>query len=107
MESRKDHPLGPIERYFKSSTSIADQVHRTLMISSTTLGQRIGVNLHFKAEIFQKTGSFKPRAALNKLHSLTTEEKVRGVITFSAGNHAQGLAYAASRLGIKATVIMP
>jgi len=77
------------------------------MISSKTLGQRVGVNLHFKAEVFQKTGSFKPRGALNKLHNLTVEEKERGIITISAGNHAQGLAYAASLLGIKTTVVMP
>ncbi|MFX0203403.1 MAG: threonine/serine dehydratase, partial [Candidatus Hodarchaeota archaeon] len=82
-------------------------VHRTPIISSTNLGQRIGATLYFKAEVFQKTGSFKPRGALNKLHHLTVEEKEQGVITISAGNHAQGLAYAASLMGINATVVMP
>ncbi|MHA2498477.1 MAG: threonine/serine dehydratase [Candidatus Hodarchaeales archaeon] len=86
---------------------IAGQVNRTPLIASPTLGARIGSNLHFKAEVFQITGSFKPRGALYKLHNLTNEEKERGVITISAGNHAQGLAYAASLLGINATVIMP
>jgi threonine dehydratase len=77
------------------------------MISSTTLGRRIGAELYFKAEIFQKTGSFKPRGALNKLKNLTEAEKARGVVTISAGNHAQGLAYAAALLGVEATVVMP
>ncbi len=65
------------------------------------------MNLYFKAEVFQKTGSFKPRGALNKLHSLTDKEKKIGVITVSSGNHGQGLAYASSMLGISATVVMP
>ncbi|MFC2163541.1 threonine/serine dehydratase [Acidobacteriota bacterium] len=87
--------------------AIAGRVHRTPMISSLTLGQRFGVNLHFKAELFQKTGSFKPRGAINKLQTLTPEEKKRGVITISSGNHAQGLAYAASLFNIPTTVVMP
>jgi len=70
------------------------------------LSQRIGVRLFFKAEIFQKTGSFKPRGSLNKLAHLTEQEKAKGVITVSSGNHAQGLAYAASIFGIQATVVM-
>ncbi len=86
---------------------IAGYVHRTPIMSSATLGRRTDVNLYFKAEVFQKTGSFKPRGALNKLHSLTDEEKKRGVITVSSGNHAQGLAYASSLLGTSATVVMP
>ena len=86
---------------------IAGRVHRTPMVSSLTLGQRFGVHLHFKAELFQKTGSFKPRGAINKLQSLTPEEKKRGVITISSGNHAQGLAYAASLFNIPTTVVMP
>jgi threonine dehydratase len=65
------------------------------------------VHLHFKAELFQKTGSFKPRGAITKLHSLTPEEKKQGVITISSGNHAQGLAYATSLFNIPTTVVMP
>jgi len=86
---------------------IAGRVHRTPLISSTTLGKRTDTHLHFKAEVFQKTGSFKPRGALNKLHHLTEKERKRGVITISSGNLAQGLAYAASLLGTSATVVMP
>ena len=64
-------------------------------------------NLHFKFENLQRTGSFKDRGALNKLSCLSPEERIRGVVTASAGNHAQAVAYHASRLGICATVVMP
>ena len=64
---------------------IAGKIHRTPMMVSTSLGARLGIHLHLKAEMFQKTGSFKPRGALNKLNSLSKEEKVRGVISISAG----------------------
>lgn len=90
---------------------IAGRIHRTPLMSSTSLGRRTSTHLHFKAEVFQKTGSFKPRGAINKLHHLTEEERKKerkkGVITISSGNHAQGLAYAASLFGISATVVMP
>ena len=86
---------------------IAGRVHRTPLLSSMSLGRRTNVRLHFKAEVFQKTGSFKPRGSINKLHHLTEEERKRGVITVSSGNHAQGFAYAASLFGIPATVVMP
>src|SRR5262249_31738397 len=62
---------------------------------------------YLKAELLQKTGSFKPRGALNKLESLSDAERARGVITISAGNHAQGVAFAAGLFGVKATVVMP
>ena len=87
--------------------TITGRLHRTPLISSTTAGRRTNTHLHFKAEVFQKTGSFKPRGAINKLHHLTEEERRKGVITISSGNHAQGLAYAASLFGISATVVMP
>jgi threonine dehydratase len=86
---------------------IKPYTHRTPTFTATALGRRIGASLYLKAELFQKTGSFKPRGAINKLHSLRAEEKARGVITISAGNHAQGVAYAAGILGIAATVVMP
>lgn len=107
MEPRNNHSLVGLKDILEAKRVIAGHVHRTPMISSTTLGRRIGAELYFKAELFQKTGSFKPRGALNKLTNLTEAEKARGVITISAGNHAQGLAYGASLLGIEATVVMP
>ncbi len=107
MEHKNNHSWVRLHDILKAQRVIADHIHRTPMISSTNLGQRIGVKLQFKAEIFQKTGSFKPRGALYKLYHLTMEEKEQGVITISAGNHAQGLAYAASLMGIDTTVVMP
>jgi threonine dehydratase len=89
---------------------IAGRVHRTPVFSSTTLGERIGVGprgrAFLKAELFQKTGSFKPRGVLTKLASLTAAEKDRGVVTWSAGNHAQAVAWAATSQGIDCLVVM-
>ena len=76
--------------------AIAGRLHRTPMFSSATLSERVGAPVHLKAELFQRTGSFKPRGVLTKLASLSTEEKRRGVIGISAGNHAQALAYCAA-----------
>jgi len=82
--------------------TIGDSLHRTPVLSSATLGP--GVLL--KAELFQRTGSFKPRGVLNKLRSLTPEERTRGVIAASAGNHAQALAYCAALEGLDALLVM-
>lgn len=79
---------------------IRGRVHRTPTFSSQTLGA------HLKAELFQKTGSFKVRGVLNKLASLTPEERSRGVIGISAGNHAQALAWGAAQEGTDALVVM-
>ena len=85
---------------------IRGRLHRTPLLSSATTSRRVGVPVHFKAELFQRTGSFKPRGVLNKLATLSDEEKRRGVISISAGNHAQALAYAAAVEGIDALVVM-
>jgi threonine dehydratase len=85
---------------------IGGRLHRTPLLSSATMSDRVGANVHFKAELFQRTGSFKPRGVLNKLATLTEEEKRRGVISISAGNHAQALAYGAAVEGIDALVVM-
>lgn len=81
---------------------IRGRVHRTPTFSSRTLGESVWL----KAELFQKTGSFKARGVLNKLLSLSPEEKARGVIGISAGNHAQALAWAAAAEGIDCLVVM-
>jgi threonine dehydratase len=91
----RDNVLGARER-------IAGDLHRTPVFSSATLGLRV----FLKAELFQRTGSFKPRGVLNKLRSLTEEERGRGVIAASAGNHAQALAYCARQEGIDALLVM-
>jgi len=85
---------------------IAGRLHRTPLLSSRTLGEAVGADVHLKAELLQRTGSFKPRGVLNKLATLSDEEKARGVISISAGNHAQALAYAASVDDIDALVVM-
>ena len=76
------------------------------MFSSATLSERVGAPVHLKAELFQRTGSFKPRGVLTKLASLSTEEKRRGVIGISAGNHAQALAYCAALEDVDALLVM-
>jgi threonine dehydratase len=85
---------------------IGGRLHRTPLLSSATLSKQLGAVVSFKAELFQRTGSFKPRGVLNKLATLTEEEKQRGVISISAGNHAQALAYASAVEGIDALVVM-
>jgi len=86
--------------------TIGDRVHRTPTFGSRTLSEEIGAPAFFKAELFQRTGSFKPRGVLNKLAALTPKERARGVITWSAGNHAQAVAHAAALGGLDCLVIM-
>jgi threonine dehydratase len=85
---------------------IAGRLVRTPTFSSATLGERIGARTHLKAELFQKTGSFKPRGVLTNLAALTPEERARGVIGISAGNHAQALAWGAAAEGLDALLVM-
>ncbi len=86
---------------------IAGKVHRTPLFSSSQLGRRAGVRLYLKCESFQKTGSFKPRGALNKVLSLSNAERQKGLVTVSAGNHAQAVAWAARIAGASCAVVMP
>jgi threonine dehydratase len=95
MPVARDDVLAAAER-------IRGRVHRTPTFSSRTLGDRVWL----KAELFQKTGSFKPRGVLNKLASLSAEERMRGVIGISAGNHAQALAWGAAAEGLDCLVVM-
>lgn len=86
---------------------IDGRVHLTPVLGSSILGARIGAELYLKCENLQKTGSFKPRGALNLLEQRGEEERRRGVVTISAGNHAQAVAWAARAAGVEATVVMP
>jgi threonine dehydratase len=86
---------------------IAGQVIRTPLVAAPRLSEILGCELYLKLENLQYTGSFKDRGALNKLKSLTPEQARSGVIAMSAGNHAQGVAYHAERLGMPATIVMP
>ena len=90
-----------------AAVCIGDRVHRTPLMPSTQLGARLGVTLFHKCENFQKTGSFKARGALNAVSRLGDAERERGVVTVSAGNHAQALAWAARAAGVPCTVVMP
>lgn len=86
---------------------VAQNVLRTPLLPSPRLSALTGASIFVKYENLQSTGSFKERGALIKLSSLTDTEKKRGVVAMSAGNHAQAVAYLASRLGIKSTIVMP
>src|SRR5436305_7172864 len=91
----------------EAAARIESHLHRTPTLSSRTLGARAGVRLLLKCESFQKTGSFKPRGALNIVLSLPEARRSRGLITVSAGNHAQAVAWAARRAGADCAVVMP
>src|SRR5215470_20425534 len=82
-------------------------VIRTPMLVSRTLSDVVGAEVWLKFENLQFTAAFKERGALNKLLQLTPEERARGVIAASAGNHSQALAYHAAKLGIPSTIVMP
>jgi threonine dehydratase len=97
----------PLSDIRAAAARIAGHVHRTPLFSSTQLGARSGVRLHLKCESFQKTGSFKPRGALNKILSLSREERRKGLVTVSAGNHAAAVAWAARIAEASAAVVMP
>ena len=97
----------PIEAIREAAARIAPHVHRTPVLSSRGLGERAGVHLALKCESLQKTGSFKPRGALNVVLSLAEPRRARGLITVSAGNHAQAVAWAARVVGAPCTVVMP
>lgn len=95
-----------LDDVYRARERIGDRLHRTPMLSSATLSKQVGADVRFKAELLQRTGAFKPRGVLNKLATLTEDEKKRGVISISAGNHAQALAYASAVEGIDALVVM-
>jgi len=91
----------------QAAALVRGQVVRTPLVKAERLSQQLGCELYLKLENLQATGSFKDRGAFVKLSSLTPEQRRRGVIAMSAGNHAQGVAYFAQRLGIPATIVMP
>src|SRR5262245_1550413 len=91
----------------QAAERIRGHVKRTPLVGSTPLSQELGPRVSRKLESLQKSGSFKPRGAFNKLLSLTPEERQRGVVAVSGGNHAQGLAYSAKQLGVRAVLCMP
>ncbi|WP_262696398.1 threonine ammonia-lyase [Kordiimonas aquimaris] len=96
-----------VEDIHSAAERLEDVAVRTPLIENVQLNEITGGRVFVKAECLQHTGSFKFRGAYNRLSRLSAEEKERGVLAFSSGNHAQGVARAAQLLGIKATIIMP
>jgi threonine dehydratase len=99
---------GPVtlDDVLRAREAIGGRLHRTPTFTSATLSQRVGVDVHLKAELFQRTGSFKPRGVLTNLAALSPAEKRAGVIGISAGNHAQALAYGAALEDVDCLVVM-
>ena len=96
-----------LERFEEASELVKDVTTETKLVYSEYFSAQTGNKVFFKPENMQYTGAYKVRGAYYKIHTLTEEEKSKGLITASAGNHAQGVAYAAKLAGVKATVVMP
>jgi threo-3-hydroxy-L-aspartate ammonia-lyase len=90
-----------------AAARLGSRVHRTPLITSRSISERAGLEVRLKCENLQRGGSFKVRGAMNALLQLDPEQRRRGVVAFSSGNHAQGVALAARELGIAATIVMP
>lgn len=86
---------------------VGPRIHKTPLLSFRTLGDRLGTAAYLKCENLQKTGSFKVRGALNAVAALDPGQRDRGVVTISAGNHAQAVAWAAAQSGVRSKVVMP
>jgi len=91
----------------RNADNLKPYIHRTPVMTSASLNNITGCEHYFKCENFQKTGSFKIRGAMNAVLSLSKDELKKGIVTHSSGNFAQALAYAASRIGVKAKIVMP
>jgi threonine dehydratase len=91
----------------RAAERLAGRVHRTPVVTCRSFDEAVGAPVFFKCENLQRAGSFKIRGALNKLLTLSDEERGRGVVAFSSGNHAQGVALAARLTGASAVIVMP
>jgi len=96
-----------LEDVLAAARRLEGVAHRTPVVTSRTLDERVGAHVVMKAELLQRGGAFKLRGAFNKVAALAPEERARGVVAFSSGNHAQGVAIAARAHGISATIVMP
>ena len=106
MRSERDVALSAVE-ILKAKKNLEGIVYRTPLTYSKILSEISGAEMYLKWENLQKTGSFKLRGAYNKVCSLTQEERRKGVVTASSGNHGLAVAFVANRMGIKATVVVP
>ena len=96
-----------LESIRAAAQALRGHVHRTPLLRSAALSNLHGAEVFLKAEVLQKTGSFKPRGALHRILSAEPAARARGVVAASAGNHAQGVAWAAATVGVPAIVVMP
>ncbi len=96
-----------LDRFEEASDVVGEVIRETKLIYSEYLSDRSGNKIYLKPENMQFTGSYKVRGSYYKISTLTPEERSRGLIAASAGNHAQGVAYAASKYGVKAVIVMP
>ena len=96
-----------LEAFEEASTKVKEATEKTKLIYSPHFSDATGNKVYFKPENMQRTGAYKVRGAYSKISTLTDEERSRGLITASAGNHAQGVAFAATRYGVKAKIVMP
>ncbi|MGH7709914.1 MAG: threonine ammonia-lyase [Gemmatimonadaceae bacterium] len=101
------HSLVTLADITRAQQVIAGRLHRTPTVGSSYLSAQCNARVSLKLELFQKTGSFKPRGVLTALAALDQSARSRGVISLSAGNHAQALAWGAASLGIRSTIVMP
>ena len=96
-----------LDQFHLALDRIKPFIKKTPIISSSSLNHMFNLDIYFKLELFQKTGSFKSRGAINKIIQLSEKEKKNGVIAISAGNHAQATSWACSQFGIKSKIVMP
>ena len=96
-----------LDNVYHARYVLKDAIRQTDLLHSSTLSKMCGCNIYLKTENLQTTGSFKVRGAYYKISKLTDEEKSKGVIACSAGNHAQGVALASKRFGIKSISVCP
>lgn len=99
--------LVPIDKIYKAYKNIRSTVRRTPLTLSLSLSEKYGANVYLKREDLQIVRSFKLRGAYNKFTTLTAEDKAKGVVCASAGNHAQGVAYSCNAMKVKGVIFMP
>jgi threonine dehydratase len=105
--SNIDVAAASIQEIREAASRLRPYLHKTPLLTSQSLSDAIGVEVRLKCENLQRAGSFKIRGAMNALLQLTEKERKNGVVAFSSGNHAQGVALAARLLGMRATIVMP
>ena len=106
-EKEKNEKKLTLEKFEEATEAVSRVITETKLVYSEHFSNMTGNKVYFKPENMQYTGAYKVRGAYYKISTLSEEEKKKGLITASAGNHAQGVAYAAKLAGIKATIVMP